>query len=73
MIKRNKIKRVLAEQSILQMAHHPFIVPLHHSFQSKDYLYFILDYCSGGEFFMGNINIQIYITITLSLFKEKKI
>ncbi|CAO3612374.1 unnamed protein product [Cunninghamella blakesleeana] len=53
MVKRNKIKRVLAEQSILQMAHHPFIVPLHHSFQSKDYLYFILDYCSGGEFFMA--------------------
>ncbi|CAO3643879.1 unnamed protein product [Cunninghamella echinulata] len=53
MIKRNKIKRVLAEQSILSMAHHPFIVPLHHSFQSKDYLYFCLTYCSGGEFFMA--------------------
>ncbi|KAI8089759.1 kinase-like domain-containing protein [Halteromyces radiatus] len=51
MVKRNKIKRVMAEQAILSMAHHPFIVPLHHSFQSKDYLFFCLEYCVGGEFF----------------------
>ncbi|KAJ1565368.1 serine/threonine protein kinase, AGC, partial [Cladochytrium tenue] len=51
MIKRNKIKRVLAEQEILATAHHPFIVTLYHSFQSEEYLYFIMEYCSGGEFF----------------------
>ncbi|KAI9322042.1 Pkinase-domain-containing protein [Zopfochytrium polystomum] len=51
MIKRNKIKRVLAEQGILSTTHHPFIVTLYHSFQSEDYLYFIMEYCSGGEFF----------------------
>lgn len=51
MIKRNKIKRALAEQEILATANHPFIVTLFHSFQSPDYLFFVLDYCMGGEFF----------------------
>jgi serine/threonine protein kinase len=43
MIKRNKIKRALAEQEILATANHPFIVTLFHSFQSQDYLFFVLD------------------------------
>ncbi|CDH61075.1 serine threonine protein kinase (nrc-2) [Lichtheimia corymbifera JMRC:FSU:9682] len=51
MIKRNKIKRALAEQEILATSNHPFIVTLYHSFQSQDYLYFVMDYCMGGEFF----------------------
>jgi serine/threonine protein kinase len=51
MIKRNKIKRALAEQAILSTANHPFIVPLYHSFQSQDNLYFCLEFCVGGEFF----------------------
>lgn len=53
MIKRNKIKRALAEQEILATSNHPFIVTLYHSFQSQDYLYFVMDYCMGGEFFRG--------------------
>lgn len=51
MVKRNKIKRVLAEQAILVSSNHPFIVPLYHTFQSKDYLYLCMEYCAGGEFF----------------------
>ncbi|KAI7879132.1 Pkinase-domain-containing protein, partial [Lichtheimia hyalospora FSU 10163] len=51
MIRRNKIKRVLAEQEILASANHPFIVTLFHSFQSQDFLYFVTEYCMGGEFF----------------------
>jgi serine/threonine protein kinase len=53
MIKRNKIKRALREQEILSSCHHPFIVPLYHSFQSDDHLYFCMEYCTGGEFFRG--------------------
>lgn len=53
MIKRNKIKRALAEQEILATSNHPFIVTLYHSFQSKDHLYLCMEYCSGGEFFRG--------------------
>ncbi|KAI8340236.1 kinase-like domain-containing protein [Chlamydoabsidia padenii] len=51
MVKRNKIKRALAEQEILTTSNHPFIVTLYHSFQSQDYLYFVMEYCTGGEFF----------------------
>ncbi|TIB58115.1 hypothetical protein E3P78_04020 [Wallemia ichthyophaga] len=51
MVKRNKIKRALAEQEILSTSNHPFIVTLHHSFQSASYLYFCMEYCIGGEFF----------------------
>ncbi|KAG5439654.1 hypothetical protein PCK2_000788, partial [Pneumocystis canis] len=51
MIKRNKIKRVLAEQEILATSNHPFIVTLYHSFQSEKNLYFCMEYCMGGEFF----------------------
>lgn len=51
MIKRKKIKRILAEQEILATSDHPFIVNLYHSFQSEDYLYLCMEYCMGGEFF----------------------
>lgn len=51
MIERKKIKRVLAEQGILETANHPFIVSLYHSFQSEDHLYLCMEYCMGGEFF----------------------
>jgi len=51
MIQRKKIKRALTEQDILATANHPFIVTLYHSFQSEEYLYFCMEYCSGGEFF----------------------
>lgn len=53
MIKRNKIKRALAEQEILATSNHPFIVTLYHSFQSEEHLYLCMEYCSGGEFFRG--------------------
>lgn len=59
MIKRNKIKRALAEQEILATSNHPFIVTLYHSFQSEDHLYLCMEYCSGGEFFRGWDN-QLY-------------
>lgn len=58
MIKRNKIKRALAEQEILATANHPFIVTLYHSFQSDEYLYLCMEYCMGGEFFRGMIFVQ---------------
>jgi len=51
MIQRNKIKRVHTEREILSTADHPFIVTLHWSFQSPSHLYFVMEYCAGGEFF----------------------
>lgn len=51
MVKRQKVKRVLSEQSILLASHHPFIVTLHHTFQSGEFLYLCLEFAEGGEFF----------------------
>lgn len=51
MIQRNKVKRVMTEREILATTNHPFIVTLYHSFMSMDNLYFVMEYCAGGEFF----------------------
>lgn len=66
MIKRNKIKRALAEQEILATSNHPFIVTLYHSFQSEDHLYLCMEYCSGGEFFRGVCDWDIYFCLPLT-------
>lgn len=29
----------------------PFITPLHYAFETKYYIAFVLEYCSGGELF----------------------
>jgi len=34
---------------LLENINHPFLVSLHYSFQTKDKLYFILDFLNGGE------------------------
>lgn len=50
-IKRNQIEHTKTERSVLGYVRHPFIVGMNMAFQSKDKLYFVLDYCAGGELF----------------------
>lgn len=50
-IKRNQVEHTRTERSVLGYVKHPFIVGLKYAFQSKDKLYFVLDYCAGGELF----------------------
>jgi len=50
-IKRNQVEHTKTERSVLGYVTHPFIVGLNMAFQSKDKLYFVLDYCAGGELF----------------------
>mmetsp|Transcript_9781 Transcript_9781/g.12059 ORF Transcript_9781/g.12059 Transcript_9781/m.12059 type:complete len:519 (-) Transcript_9781:450-2006(-) len=50
-VKRNQVEHTRTERSILGYVRHPFIVGLHAAFQTRDKLYFILDYCAGGELF----------------------
>ena len=35
----------------MQNAAHPFVVKLHYSFQNETTLYFVMDFCAGGELF----------------------
>lgn len=40
----------MAERNVLlKNVKHPFLVGLHYSFQTKDKLYFVLDFINGGE------------------------
>jgi len=49
---RNEQQHIMAERNVLKSnVNHPFLVSLHFSFQTKDKLYFILDYVNGGELF----------------------
>jgi len=50
-IKRNQVEHTKTERNVLGYVKHPFIVGLNMAFQTKDKLYFVLDYCAGGELF----------------------
>jgi len=41
----------MTERNVLVKADHPFIVKLYYSFQNEKKLFFILEYCPGGELF----------------------
>jgi serine/threonine protein kinase len=51
MIQRKKVQRVITENSILSITKYPLIVTMYCSFQDEENLYFIMEYCAGGEFF----------------------
>ncbi len=50
-IKRNQVEHTRTERHVLGYVRHPFIVGLNYAFQTSDKLYFLLDYCAGGELF----------------------
>jgi serine/threonine protein kinase len=50
-IKRKQVEHTNTERRVLGYTKHPFIVGLHYAFQTKENLYFVLDYCAGGELF----------------------
>jgi serine/threonine protein kinase len=49
-IKRNEKNHIMSERNVLlKNLNHPFLVGLYYSFQSREKLYFVLDYVNGGE------------------------
>jgi RAC serine/threonine-protein kinase len=50
-VRRNQVEHTKTERSVLGYMNHPFIVGMKMAFQSKEKLYFVLDYCPGGELF----------------------
>lgn len=50
-VKRKQVEHTKTERRVLGYTRHPFLVQLHYAFQSRDKLYFVLDYCGGGELF----------------------
>ena len=41
----------MTERRILEFVRHPFIVQMEYAFQSNSKLFFVLEYCPGGELF----------------------
>lgn len=50
-IKRNQVEHTKTERNVLEAVSHPFIVTLVYAFQTPKKLYFVLEYCPGGELF----------------------
>eukprot|EP00611_Tribonema_gayanum_P030049 TRINITY_DN822_c0_g2_i1.p1 TRINITY_DN822_c0_g2~~TRINITY_DN822_c0_g2_i1.p1 ORF type:complete len:725 (-),score=189.64 TRINITY_DN822_c0_g2_i1:946-3120(-) len=50
-IKRNQVEHTKTERNVLGYVRHPFIVGLNMAFQTREKLFFVLDYCAGGELF----------------------
>ncbi|MDP2437960.1 MAG: protein kinase [archaeon] len=51
MQKRNKIRRVFTEREVLATSQHPLIVQLHYTFQNKENIFFVMDFCAGGQLY----------------------
>lgn len=50
--KGNQQSHIRIEREILiKTSKHPFVVTMHYAFQNERNLYFVLDYCNGGELF----------------------
>merc|ERR1712060_531791 len=47
----DQVLNIFTERGILARLNHPFIVSLQYAFQSRTKLFFVMDYCSGGDFF----------------------
>ena len=45
------IERINREITILKKVRHPQVVQLYEMIENNDYLYLIMEYCSGGELF----------------------
>lgn len=46
---KNSIDSILNERLLLSVLKHPFIINMHFAFQTKDCLYIVMDYLSGGD------------------------
>ena len=54
----NQIEHTKTERRILERTHHPFIVRLAYAFKDAKNLYFVLNYCRGGELFYYLSNLR---------------
>lgn len=59
-LKRNQVAHVKAERDILAEADNEWVVKLYYSFQSRDNLYFIMDYVPGGDLMGLLIKLEIF-------------
>jgi len=51
LLNERQVVNIFIERGILIRLRHPFIVSLQYAFQTKEKLFFVMDYCAGGDFF----------------------
>jgi protein-serine/threonine kinase len=49
--RRNQVLHTKTERSVLERVNHPFIVKMKYAFRNTKKLYFVLEFCPGGELF----------------------
>jgi len=50
-VAKDEVTHTLTEKRVLQQTRHPFLTSLKYSFQTTDYLCFVMEYVNGGEIF----------------------
>jgi serine/threonine protein kinase len=50
-VKKHQVDHTKTERFILENINHPFVLKLRYAFQTKQKLFMVTDYCSGGELF----------------------
>lgn len=55
---RNQIENTKTERRVLERIKHPFVVEMKYAFQDRAKLYFVLNYCHGGELFFYLSNLR---------------
>ncbi|KAH9257324.1 hypothetical protein BASA81_004481 [Batrachochytrium salamandrivorans] len=50
-IGKHQVEHTKTERRVLAKVRHPFIARLHYAFQTPTELYFVIDFCPGGELF----------------------
>lgn len=55
-ISKRSVHSVMNEQSLLKTLKNPFLVNMHHSFQNRETLFLVMDYCNRGDlrYHLGN-------------------
>jgi protein-serine/threonine kinase len=55
---KNQVEHTKTERRVLEKLKHPFIVRMKYAFKDREKLYFVLDYCQGGELFFYLTNLR---------------
>ena len=60
LLKTKQLRYAQNECKILREMNHPFVIKMHYAFQTPQYLYFVLDYCEGGDLSIHIANKQVF-------------
>jgi serine/threonine protein kinase len=69
--KRGQTEHTKTERRVMGGAEHPFLVHLRFAFQTSDNLFFVTDYCSGGELFFHLRRLKVFPEATVRFYSAE--